>query len=105
MIDDLIELQERFQPYLLDNDFTFIGPTDTQFLERFMKRANDLAPVVGLARRLRDFLGNREATSGALNVLPEGSPLRIYVVIGNVDDNLFHDTIEHYCITNGIDFH
>ena len=104
MIEELIQIQDRFQPLLRDQDYTFIGPEDHNLLEPFMRRANDLAPVVDINRELRHFLDNRETAIQALDILPADSKLRIYVVNGQFDEMLFHHTIENYCIEHNIDF-
>ena len=104
MLEELIPLEDSFQPYLLNGDYTFIGPSDTALLEPFMKQANAFAPVVAITRKLRHFLGNKNATRRALEVLPAGTPLRIYVITQTSGDNLFHNTIEGYCDRNHINF-
>jgi hypothetical protein len=104
MLEELIQLQERFQPFLINYDFTFIGPEDPSLLEPFMSRANDLAPLVSINRELRHFLNNRKAAIQALGVLPLNTQLRIYVVDGNFDDMLIHTTIENYCANINIEF-
>jgi hypothetical protein len=107
MLQELIELEDRFQPYLLNNDYTFIGPVDQQLLEPFMRRANNLAPVISMSRSLHDFLSDKDATRQALAVLPPGTPLRIFVVTYTPpprDSFLLHSTIEGYCQEHHIDF-
>jgi hypothetical protein len=103
-LQQLIESEEKFQPYLKNNDFTFIGPEDQNLFEPFMKAANNLAPVVSISRRFRDFLGNPEATRRALGVLAPGAKLRIYVIDGSTESALLYDTIPGYCNTNRISF-
>lgn len=104
MLEELIQLQNRFQPFLRNRDYTFIGPEDQSLLEPFMRRANDLAPIVSIAREIRHFLNNREAAIQALGALPADTQLRIYVVDGRSDDILLLDTIENYCANNKIEF-
>lgn len=104
MLKELIQLQDRFQPFLRNRDYTFIGPEDQSLLEPFMRRANDLAPIVSFNRELRHFLNNRAAAIQALEVLPANTPLRIYVVDGTTEDFLFHDTLENYCANHNIEF-
>jgi hypothetical protein len=107
MLQELIELEERFKPYLLNNDYTFIGPADQNLFEPFMRRANNLAPVVSILRSIHHFLSDKEATRQALSSLPAGTPLRIFVVTHTpqpYDNMLLHDTIEGYVQKNNIDF-
>jgi hypothetical protein len=104
MLEELIQLQERFQPFLRNRDYTFIGPEDQSLFEPFMNRANDLAPIVGIIRESRHFLNNKTTAIQALDVLPEDAQLRIYVVDGSIENVLLHDTIENYCKRHDIEF-
>lgn len=104
MVEELIQLQDRFQPFLRNNDYTFIGPVKQNLLELFMRRANELAPIVNIDRELRHFLNHRTAALQALHVLPAGTQLRIYVVDGGTDNIFLHDTIENYCANHKIEF-
>jgi hypothetical protein len=52
MLEKLIQIQNRFQTLLRDQDYTFIGPEEHNLLESFMRRANELAPVVDINREL-----------------------------------------------------
>ena len=103
-LKELINLQERFQPYLLNDDYTFIGPANQDLLEPFMKTANNLAPIVEFERKFEHFLGNKEAAITALSVLPPNTQLRIYVIHNRSESMLLHDTIEGYCKENKINF-
>lgn len=103
-LDELIEIQKRFQPYLLNQDYTFIGPDNGNLLEPFMQRANEIAPVVGLIRETKHILGNQEATLKALSIFPDDTKLRVYIVNGKSDAYLLHSTIEDYCADNNIEF-
>ena len=108
MLQELIELEERFQPHLLNNDYTFIGPADGNLWEPFFKRANNLAPVVSFSRSIHDALSDKDATRQALTIFPPGTPLRIFVVTYTAppqDSFLLHNTIEGYCQEHHIDFH
>lgn len=104
MNEEVFELEERFQPYLLNNDYTFVGPVDQHLLEPFVENANMIAPVVAISRELRHALGNKDATLRACRLLPAGTPLRVYIVIENDYDILAHSDIEEYCRRNKIDF-
>ena len=104
MLEKLIQLQDRFQPFLKDRDYSFIGPVDQSLLEPFMRRANDLAPIVSINREVRHFLSHRAATLQALDIFPTKTQLRIYIVDGRSDDILLHDTIENYCTKHNIEF-
>jgi hypothetical protein len=107
MLQQLIELEDRFQPYLLNDDYTFIGPADQNLFKPFMRRANDIAPVVSFSRSIHDALSDQDATRQAAASLPAGTPLRIFVIqrtSGRYEDMLLHDTIEGYCQKNNIDF-
>jgi len=103
-MEELIELEGRFQPFLQNNDYTFIGPLDTNLMEGFMRTANMLAPVVGISRSIHDALSHQQSVRTALGSLPANSELRIYVVVNRASDFLIHATIEEYCERNNIDF-
>ncbi len=103
-MEELIELEERFQPHLLNNDYTFIGPANMDLFEGFTRNVNLLAPVVAPARTIHHALSHRQSVRRALLNLPPGTDLRIYVVIRENDTILFHATIGDYCERFGIDF-
>lgn len=104
-LQELIELQERFEPFLRKQDYTYIGPVDQSFSEGFMKNVNSFAPVKGFSRKFSHFLGDKNAIQKAIAFLPPNTQLRIFVINGDYEDSiLFHDTIEHYCESYNIDF-
>ena len=104
MNEKVFELEERFKPYLLNKDYTFVGPVDQRLLEPFIKNANLIAPVVAISRDLRHALGNKQAIRKACSLLPIGTELRVYIVVENKYNILAHEDIEHYCKRNKIDF-
>ncbi|CAA9203746.1 hypothetical protein FLA105534_04928 [Flavobacterium bizetiae] len=104
MNEEVFELEKRFQPYLLKNDYTFVGPKDQSLLEPFIKNVNMIAPVVAFSRELRHALDNKQAIRKACNLLPQGTKLRVYVIIDNKHGILAHGEIEEYCRQNKIDF-
>ena len=101
-LKEVIELQAKLEPYLLPDDYSFIGPENQNLLNQFTNRVNDFAPIVSFNREFRDFLGNKQAVSAALPYLPHGTKLRIYVINGEGDNILLHDTVESYCKRNNI---
>ena len=105
MNEDIFELEEKFQPFLLKNDYTFIGPTDTNLMPDFMKVANKIAPTIVISRLIHHALSNKNAIKNAILTLPLNTELRIYVVVSNGHRNLIHSTIEEYCKRNNIEFH
>ena len=105
MLQELIELEARFQPYLKPGDYTFIGPVDQQLWQPFFKKANELATVVSVFQSMHDVMSDKDATRQALLFLPADTPLRIFVVTQMEDDSfLGYSTIESYCRVNNIDF-
>ena len=105
MNEELFKLEERFQPFLLRNDYTFVGPIDENLMKIFNKAANRIAPRVALLRSVHHVLSNRNATKNALLLLPQDTQLRIFVVLSNGKRNLFlHSTLEEYCRRNNINF-
>ena len=103
-MDELIELEERFQPYLQNNDYTFIGPVNSDLMQGFISTANMLAPVVAISRSIHHALSHQQSVRRALGTLPVNTNLRIYVVVNRASDMLIHATIEEYCDRNNIDF-
>lgn len=101
-LNELIQLQDKLEQYLLPNYYSFIGPENQNLLSNFANRVNDMAPVVSFNRRPIDFLGNKNAVLLALPYLPVGTMLRIYVANSAHDNFLFHSTIEEYCNNNNI---
>ena len=101
---ELIDLEERFQPFLQNNDYTFIGPANVTLMENFIRSANMSAPVIANSRSVHHALSHKPSVLGALGILPVDAELRIYVVVNEADDFLFHATIEEYCQRFNIDF-
>lgn len=104
MNEDIFELEEKFQPYLMKNDYTFIGPTDANLMSNFMEVANKIAPTIAISRLIHHALSNKNAIKQAIKTLPLNTKLRIYVVVSNGNRNLIHSNIEEYCRRNNIDF-
>lgn len=105
MNEELFEFEEKFQPFLLKNDYTFVGPIDENLMDVFTKAANRIAPGISLLRSIHHALSNRNATRNALLLLPQDAQLRIFVVVSNGKRNIFiHSTLEEYCIRNNINF-
>jgi len=65
MLQQLIEVEDRFQPYLLNNDYTFIGPANNQLWEPCFNIANAIAPVVAVLRPVHHVLPHKGATRQA----------------------------------------
>ncbi|WP_123962581.1 hypothetical protein [Chryseobacterium sp. 5_R23647] len=96
-LENLIEEQSKFDSYLKNSDYTFIGPVNQNLFEPFFKNVNMIAPMRGFPRKIKDFMSNRDAVLKVLSQLPNEEELRIYVIIDRSDDILFHSTIEEYC--------
>lgn len=107
MREEILELDNRFQPYLQGKDYTFVGPVDTSLFKPFFLKVGDFAPGPLFDGTLHHQLSNKEAVAKALDYLPNNTPLRVYVVlregIGRSAD-LVHASIEIYCRDKGIDF-
>lgn len=103
-LEQLIEEQAKFEPYLKDTDYTFIGPVNQNLFEPFMKNANLIAPMKGFPRKIKDFLSNKDAILKAIALLPPQTELRIYVITDRSNDILFHSTIEEYCKRQNIKY-
>lgn len=103
-LEQLIEEQAKFEPYLNDTDYTFIGPINQNLFESYMKNTNLIAPMKGFPRKIKDFLSNKDAILKAIALLPPQTELRIYVIIDKSNDILFHSTIEEYCERQNIKY-
>lgn len=103
-MEELITLEDRFQPFLQNNDYTFIGPLNADLMEGFMRNVNMLAPVVGTSRTIHHAMSHQPAVRQSLLSLPVDTDLRIYVVVRENDSFLIHATIEDYCERFNIDF-
>ena len=105
-MENLIEIEDRFQPHLQKNDYTFIGPVNvnTDLFQSFIQNVNMLAPVVGLSRSIHHALSHTASVRRVLHNLPADTELRIYVVMRENESLLAHATIEDYCDTYKIEF-
>lgn len=107
MLQELIALEEKFSPYLIKQDYTFIGPNiNDPLFDPFIKEVNLKAPVKGWSRSIHDTLSHRESVRATLNQLPAGTALRLYIIPSPElsEGMLMHSTIEEYCKRNNIDF-
>ncbi len=104
MLEELSDRQERFEPYLKNGHYSFIGPVDQNLFEPFMKTVNRFAPVKSFSRSIHDVLSNKQAVQKTLGMFPDTIELRIYVVQKSDSQILLHDTIEGYCEKNNVDF-
>lgn len=104
MLEELITEEKKFQPYLLNKDYTFIGPTDQSLFESFIKNANKFAPTVSILRSIHHVLSHKESVRKAINFLPPGTLLRIFVVTPTSGNILLHSDIENYCRKNNINY-
>ncbi|MVO11045.1 hypothetical protein GOQ30_17875 [Flavobacterium sp. TP390] len=105
MREKLFELESQFQPFLLRNDYTFIGPTDPLILNNFYKLVNKIAPRIAVLRSIHHALSNRDAVNQSLLYLSAETELKIYVVISNgIRGEVVHTTISEYCAKNNIIF-
>lgn len=104
MLEQLLSEEQKFQPYLLEGHYTFIGPEDQNLLGQFIERANWLAPIVAISRTVHHALSHKDSTINALQVFPQNTQLRIYVVIPTNSPILFHSNIEEYCNQNNITY-
>lgn len=102
--ENLFEIEEKFQPFLLNNDYTFIGPVDTLYLTEFYKYVNKIAPKIAISRLIHHSLSNKSAIKKAISILPQNIELKIYVVISNGKRDLIHTSIEDYCRRNNLNF-
>ncbi len=102
MHQDLVDKQEKLQPYLKEGFYSFIGPFDQSLLEPFIKAANIVASKISFTSTIHQVLSKKKVIQKTLEGFPN-IPLRIYV-FQVVDANFyFDDTMEGYCEKNNID--
>lgn len=102
MYDDIFTLEQKFQPYLLNNDYTFVGPVDEDLFDNFIQNANQINASKEIFYTTNCTLSNTEVTRKALQMLPNDAPIRVYVIVNT--KILLHATIEKYCKRNSIEF-
>lgn len=103
MLQELIDLEKRFQPFLHGGDYTFIGPTDAKQFEDFIKAADNFAPSKLFDRTIHHALSDKQATWSALQAFVT-SPLQVYVISAAAASSLIHGTIDDYCNFHNITF-
>lgn len=101
---ELFEIEERFQPFLLNKDYTFVGPVNPQILTKFYEIVNKLAPTIAISRLIHHALINKNSVKQALSFFPEDTELKIYVVVSNGSRNIVFTSIQEYCEKNKIEF-
>ncbi|MXN93165.1 hypothetical protein GR160_18205 [Flavobacterium sp. Sd200] len=100
MAQYIFNLEERFQPFLLEGYYTFIGPANQELLGDFTSTVNRIAPL----NNINNSLSNKSVVKQVLNTLYPDSPLKIYVAEGNHSSGLAYNTIEEYCDRFHIEF-
>ncbi|OOG73349.1 hypothetical protein [Algoriphagus sp. A40] len=105
-LQELINQEIRLKPHLRPNDYSFIGPEDTGLLNGFIQNVNFFAPSNIFSTTYKEALTNQDAILMALAQFQENTPLRIYVVLGKMEERgvLIHSTIQEYCDRFKIDF-
>ena len=106
MKNELIELQEKFRPYLRNGDYSFIAPIDNDNYDRFLYNVTEIAPGQLFNKSIHNALSNEDATTKALEQIPNSIPVQIYVVTRFENDNdiIAKSTIEEYCESHKIKF-
>lgn len=101
MLEELIKKEEAFQEHLLNRDYTFIGPSNQELMEEFIKNANNFAPIVSVSRSIHQVLSHKKSVRKAIDLLPPQTDLRIYVVKRSLGKQfLAHSTIDDYSKEN-----
>lgn len=81
MNNDVFTLEQKFQPYLLNNDYTFVGPVDVDVFDSFIKIAHKINAIKKPLYTTNCTLSNTKITRKALQLLPTNAPIRVYVSI------------------------
>ncbi|WP_116790267.1 hypothetical protein [Flavobacterium psychrotrophum] len=100
MSEDIFKTEEAFQQYLNEGDYTFVGPVNQDLLGIFTFSAN-LALPGSQKESIHNALSNKQAIKDVLPGLPEGTPLRVYVVFGSIPNALSYTTTEDYRQNSG----
>lgn len=102
MLEEIILEEQNFQRYLLANHYSFIGPDNPNLFESFIQHSNLIAPNFGLGGTIHNVLSHKNTTITALEILPQNTQLRVYIIIPNSSQILFHSSIPEYCNQNNI---
>lgn len=103
--EEAFKQEDDFQPYLLKNHYTFIGPENEDLFEDFYRTANKIAPPNPFSRSMHEVLSNKHVVKTAIKYLSKGTPLKVYVMIRQVNpDILIHASIEDYCDRFKVDY-
>lgn len=103
MNEEIFTQEEDFQPYLLENHYTFVGPVNDDLFEKFIKIVNEIAPP-NVFHTIHNVLSNSKTTRKALDLFPPDTQLRIYVVSYRSNSLLIHSTINGYCEKFNVDY-
>ncbi len=105
MREQQLALNERLQPFLQQDQYSFVAPIDANLFNRFCRAANDIAPGNLFDMDVHRVLSNRNATRQALNIFLPETPIRIYVVTPdpNLHNFIQEQNIEDYCAQHNID--
>lgn len=104
MLNELLIKEKELQKHLTNEEYSFIGPLDKNMLADFIKKVNNIAPIVGFERRLVDSVGNKEAVLQVLRTLPRNLKLQIYILpIKEIDGLFLYDTFEAYCLKHNLE--
>lgn len=104
MIDQLLEKECTFQPYLKKNKYTFIGPAN--HLQEYIKLVHEQNTIAAETGDLHSSLKNKACIRKALAKLPDDTALTIYVATESNDVATWVPAweINDYYKTRNIDF-
>lgn len=100
MSEDIFKTEEAFQPYLNEGDYTFIGPEDQDLMGLFTFSANSVTPAAQ-EESIHSALSDKQAVKSVLTRLPEGTPLKVYVVLGSIPNTLSYTSTDDYRQNSG----
>lgn len=98
-LTQLEEIERRFQPFLQEDCYTFIGPVED--MEGFLKHVHLNSDYPDIRGGLED----KDFVRECLGVFPVGTGMDIYVVYDHGDDSFFfYERLEQYIRLKNVEF-
>jgi|GEM_PF-5419192 len=106
MVNNLLELNERFQPFLHSSDYSFVAPAEYSQFDRFCDIASQIAPKPVFDSSIHNVLSDKATTRSALRNFRNNIGFTIYVAEPESQgtDAPSLTTIDEYCSRHQISF-
>lgn len=99
---ELLILDDCFQEYLKDGDYSFVAPEDDEICNQFLKKAEEISETSG-SGTLHDVLSDRVATRKALSYFPHAK-CDIFVARSTDAEDFIAISLGTYIETRNIKF-